>query len=286
MYFQEVFGEMLLTQQVDKNETELPSPLQLKRKIILKHKKLPEGQEECSVLIENEGTEMDLRKCVKSGIMYLEDPMDKEWNPHFFVLTQNKLFYTSRCKSDQESERSEDEEEGGSGFHRQKSDVPNEELHFSEKWFHGRLQRGREEAEELLHTYSYLGDGTFLVRTSVTFVGEYCLSFLRNSQVNHCRIRSKPDKQQIKYYLTDTKYFDSLYSLITHYRTYPLVTPEFSITLNEPVPQPKKHETELWYYANMTKIQAEDILSRITVEGAFLVRPSENEANCYTISFR
>lgn len=152
--------------------------------------------------------------------------------------------------------------------------------------FHGRLQRGREEAEELLHTYAYLGDGTFLVRTSVTFVGEYCLSFLRNGQVNHCRIRSKPDRQQIKYFLTDTKYFDSLYSLITHYRTYPLVTPEFSITLNEPVPQPKKHETEAWYYSNLTKTQSEDILSKITVEGAFLVRPSENEANCYTISFR
>lgn len=148
------------------------------------------------------------------------------------------------------------------------------------------MQRGREEAEELLNTYAYFGDGTFLVRTSVTFVGEYCLSFLRNGQVNHCRIRSKPDKQQIKYYLTDIKYFDSLYSLITHYRTYPLVTSEFSITLNEPVPQPKKHETEPWYYSNMTKIQSEDILCRITTEGAFLVRPSENEANCYTISFR
>lgn len=124
---------MLLTQQVDKNETELPSPHQLRRKIILKHKKLPEGQEECSVLIENEGGEMDLRNSIKNGIMYLEDPVDKEWTPHFFILTQSKLFYTSSHKSDQESERSEDEEDGLS-FHRPKPDVPNEELHFSEKW--------------------------------------------------------------------------------------------------------------------------------------------------------
>lgn len=129
----EVFGEMLLTQQVDKNETELPSPHQLRRKIILKHKKLPEGQEECSVLIENEGGEMDLRNSIKNGILYLEDPVDKEWTPHFFILTQSKLFYTSSHKSDQESERSEDEEDGLS-FHRTKPDVPNEELHFSEKW--------------------------------------------------------------------------------------------------------------------------------------------------------
>lgn len=275
---------MLLVYPIEKNEKHLPSPLQLKRKIILKHKKLPDGVEECSVVIKNDGNEMDLRNSVKNGIMYLEDPTDKEWNPHFFVLTQNKLFYTDSYKSEQESERSEDEEEVS--FNRPKTDVPNEELHFSEKWFHGRLQNGREEAEQLLKTYAHLGDGTFLVRTSVTFVGEYCLSFLRNGLVNHCRIKSKPDKQQTKYYLTDTKYFDSLYSLITHYRTHPLVTAEFSIKLNEPVPQPKKHEMEGWYHRNMGKAQSEEILRRIKIEGAFLVRPSENDSNCYTISFR
>lgn len=42
--FQDVFGDMLLTQPVDKNETALPSPHDLRRKIILKHKKLPDGE--------------------------------------------------------------------------------------------------------------------------------------------------------------------------------------------------------------------------------------------------
>ncbi|XP_044272158.1 1-phosphatidylinositol 4,5-bisphosphate phosphodiesterase gamma-1 isoform X2 [Tribolium madens] len=284
---QEVFGESLLTHPVEKNEKQLPSPYQLRRKIILKHKKLPEGQDESSsFLIRNEGSEMDLRSSFRNGIMYLEDPVDKEWNPHFFVLTENKLFYTDSYKPDQESERSEDEDDSAAAFHRPKSDVPNEELHFSEKWFHGKLANGREEAEQLLKSYSHLGDGTFLVRASVTFVGEYCLSFWRNGQVNHCRIRSKPDKQHTRYYLTDAKYFDSLYSLITHYRNCPLVTAEFSITLQEPVPQPKKHETEEWYHKQTGKMQADEILRRVKTEGAFLVRPSENDANCYTISFR
>jgi phosphatidylinositol phospholipase C gamma-1 len=282
---QEVFGESLLVHPAEKNEKQLPSPHQLRRKIILKHKKLPEGQDESSFLVRNEGSEMDLRSSERNGIMYLEDPVDKEWNPHFFILTQSKLFYTDSYKLDQESERSEDEDDS-SAFQRSKSDVPNEELHFSEKWFHGKLDNGREEAEQLLKTYSHLGDGTFLVRASVTFVGEYCLSFWRNGQVNHCRIRSKPDKQHTKYYLTDAKYFDSLYSLITHYRNCPLVTAEFSITLQEPVPQPKKHETAEWYHKHTGKIQADEILKRVKTEGAFLVRPSENDVNCYTISFR
>ncbi|KAG5882921.1 hypothetical protein JTB14_023383 [Gonioctena quinquepunctata] len=283
---QEVFGDLLLIHPVEKGETQLPSPYALRRKIILKHKKLPEGQEENSILIRNDSTEMDLRNAVKSGFMYLEDRDDKEWNPHFFVLTQNKLFYTDSYRQNQESERSEDEDDGCGSFHRPKSNVPNEELHFSEKWFHGRLPEGRIGAEQLLKTYSHLGDGTFLVRTGGTFIGEYCLSFWRNDQVNHCRIRTKQDKQQIKYYLIDAKYFDSLYSLIAHYRTSPLVTPEFSITLKEPVPQPNLHENEEWYHKTTGKNQAEEILRQIKTEGAFLVRPSENDANCYTISFR
>ncbi|XP_023013479.2 small wing phospholipase C gamma 1 [Leptinotarsa decemlineata] len=282
---QEVFGDLLLTHPVEKGETKLPSPYSLRRKIILKHKKLPEGQEESSFSFQNDSNEIDLRNPVKSGFMYLEDADDKEWNPHFFVLTQNKLFYTDSCKQSQESERSEDEEDAGS-FHKLSSNVPNEELHFSEKWFHGRLPGGRVEAEQLLNAYSYLGDGTFLVRTGGTFIGEFCLSFWRNGQVNHCRIRTKQEKQQLKYYLIDAKYFDSLYSLITHYRTSPLVTAEFSITLQEPVPQPNLHENEEWYHKNTGKNQAEEILWHVKSEGAFLVRPSENDANCYTISFR
>lgn len=41
--FEEVFGSMLLTLPLDKNEQVLPSPEALRRKIIIKHKKLPEG---------------------------------------------------------------------------------------------------------------------------------------------------------------------------------------------------------------------------------------------------
>ena len=55
--------------------------------------------------------------------------------------------------------------------------MASEELHYSEKWFHGKLEGKRKQAEELLKEYSYLGDGTFLVRISDTFVGDFSLSF-------------------------------------------------------------------------------------------------------------
>lgn len=57
------------------------------------------------------GKEMDLRSSVKNGILYLQDPVDKEWNPHFFVLTNSKLFYTDRFHENP-SRDTEEEEEG------------------------------------------------------------------------------------------------------------------------------------------------------------------------------
>ena len=40
------------------------------------------------------------------------------------------------------------------------------ELHFSEAWFHGNLERGRETAEQMLYENAHMGDGTFIVRKS------------------------------------------------------------------------------------------------------------------------
>lgn len=97
----EVFGDMLLTQQIEKNESQLPSPNQLRKKIILKHKKLPDAGASTTddSITRNDGVlvrcddELDMRNTIKNGILYLEDN-DKVWNPHFFVLTENKLFFT------------------------------------------------------------------------------------------------------------------------------------------------------------------------------------------------
>ncbi len=79
--FQEVFGEMLLAAPIENNEVVLPSPERLKRRIILKHKKLPEGVDETlRVAIDSHASGgenvhgMDIAHSVHSGIMYLQDP--------------------------------------------------------------------------------------------------------------------------------------------------------------------------------------------------------------------
>ncbi|CAB3226150.1 unnamed protein product [Arctia plantaginis] len=280
--FQDVFGEMLLVQPFEKSETCLPSPYDLRKKIILKHKKLPEGAEENSFAVrQEEGKDLDLRNSIKNGILLLEDPVDKEWNPHAFVLTENKLYYTEHYSAQGETDVESDGEPESEA-----SSIPQDELHFSECWFHGKLAGNRQEAEDLLRLHSQLGDGTFLVRESVTFVGDYCLSFWRQGKVNHCRIKLKQDRGVTKYYLIDTVCFDSLYSLITHYRQHPLRSQEFLITLKEPVPQPNKHEDKEWYHPYCTRAQAEELLRKANTDGAFLVRPSEKDQSSFAISFR
>ncbi|NXS84489.1 PLCG1 phosphodiesterase, partial [Erpornis zantholeuca] len=281
-HFKKVFGDMLLTKPVDINADELPSPTQLKKKILIKHKKLVEGNlyEEVSTASYSEN---DISNSIKNGILYLEDPIDHTWSPHYFVLTSNKIYYSEETSRYQFNEDEEEVE--------QKEEFNNNELHFTEKWFHGKLgggRDGRQIAEKLLHEYcTETGgkDGTFLVRESETFVGDYTLSFWRSSRVQHCRIHSRQEAGATKFYLTDNLVFDSLYSLICHYREVPLRCNEFEMRLTDPVPQPNAHESKEWYHASLTRLQAEHMLMRVPRDGAFLVR-KRSEPNSYAISFR
>ena len=120
----------------------------------------------------------------KNGILYLEDKVKCEWVSHFFVLSDAKLSYTKfNAKENQQTEEEEEEyEEDHDTISRAYSHVPDNiseyELHFSEVWFHGRLEGGRIRSEELLKQYGpSLGDGAFLVRNSDNFVGDFSLSF-------------------------------------------------------------------------------------------------------------
>merc|ERR1719232_77384 len=101
--FQEVFGDMLISAPIDKNETKLPSPEQLKRKILLKHKKLPDGANEIMNL-DMSKQDFDVSSSVKNGILYVRDNEYFEWKPHFFVLTESKMFYSEACSEQCENE--------------------------------------------------------------------------------------------------------------------------------------------------------------------------------------
>ncbi|XP_066090240.1 1-phosphatidylinositol 4,5-bisphosphate phosphodiesterase gamma-1 isoform X1 [Saccopteryx bilineata] len=280
-YFKKVLGDTLLTKPVDIAADGLPSPNQLKRKILIKHKKLAEGSAYEEVPTSVMYSENDISNSIKNGILYLEDPVNHEWYPHYFVLTSSKIYYSEETSNDQGNEDEEEPKEASGST----------ELHSNEKWFHGKLGAGRDGrhiAERLLTEYCIetgAPDGSFLVRESETFVGDYTLSFWRNGKVQHCRIHSRQDAGTPKFFLTDNLVFDSLYDLITHYQQVPLRCNEFEMRLSEPVPQTNAHESKEWYHASLTRAQAEHMLMRVPRDGAFLVR-KRNEPNSYAISFR
>ena len=64
------------------------------------------------------------------------------------------------------------------------------------------------------------------------------------NRVNHCRIKSKLERGQPKYFLVENVCFDSLYSLISHYKQTPLKSRDLELLLTGPVPQPQRHENK------------------------------------------
>ncbi|KAJ3598848.1 hypothetical protein NHX12_032812 [Muraenolepis orangiensis] len=264
---EKVFGDLLLTKPVELAADELPSPFQLRRKILIKHKKLAEGTlyEEVTSASYSEN---DISNSLKNGILYLQDPVDHTWTPHYFVLTSNKIYYSEETPRYQTSEEEEDEDD--------KEECNNNSIHQTsappgvERWFHGKLgggRDGRQVAEKLLQEYCEGGakDGTFLVRESETFVGDYTLSFWRSGRVQHCRIHSRQESGSTRFYLTDNLVFSSLQRLISHYRHTPL-------------------RCNQWFHSNLSRVQAEHMLMRVPRDGAFLVR-KRSELHSYAISF-
>ncbi|XP_035012016.1 1-phosphatidylinositol 4,5-bisphosphate phosphodiesterase gamma-2 isoform X1 [Hippoglossus stenolepis] len=258
--FKDVFGSKLLTKPVEQMAEQLPSPTQLKGKIILKHKKIS---------VEEGGISKDFRKGQKQGDLEIWDPVDQVWHTHFCVICDDKLYY------DEEDTEQEEQSE--------------KDLHCTEPWFHGRMKEGRLMAERLIHDYcAETGgrDGTFLVRESDTYVTDFTLSFWRTGRVQHCRIRSGSEGGLTYFYLTPNLHFLSVYSLINHYRENPLRCQDFELRLTDAVPQPTPHRTEGWFYSNLSRGQAEDYLLRIPRDGAFLIRQREGETDSFAITFR
>nr|2FJL_A Chain A, 1-phosphatidylinositol-4,5-bisphosphate phosphodiesterase gamma 1 [Rattus norvegicus] len=86
---------------------------------------------------------------IKNGILYLEDPVNHEWYPHYFVLTSSKIYYSEETSSDQGNEDEEEPKEASGST----------ELHSSlEVLFQGPNPAILEPEREHLDENSPLGD--------------------------------------------------------------------------------------------------------------------------------
>jgi len=53
---------------------------------------------------------MDVSNSEKNGILLIEDPLEREWVPHFFVLTKTKMSYTEVHQEENEPEEADEDQ--------------------------------------------------------------------------------------------------------------------------------------------------------------------------------
>uniref|UniRef100_A0A8C1Y5H3 Phosphoinositide phospholipase C n=1 Tax=Cyprinus carpio TaxID=7962 RepID=A0A8C1Y5H3_CYPCA len=91
--FKDVFQDKLLTEPLEPEAEQLPSPTQLKGKIIIKHKKLN---------IDETFSKKDLRKGDKQGELFIWDPIDEKWYKHYCVIENKTLYYAEESELQEE----------------------------------------------------------------------------------------------------------------------------------------------------------------------------------------
>ncbi|VDN55483.1 unnamed protein product [Dracunculus medinensis] len=287
-----ILGDLLLTAPINRDEHELPSPAALKRKIILKHKKLPTESEDIASQPIDDYQDHDLlsRNCIKRGILSLKDSDVDNWTKHIFILFPDRLCYMlDDCEAIVDDNTKIDGNVGEDDSQVDDSNlvgfgVQPDEMHVTEEWFHSKTSRNMAESRLLEHRSK--GNGLFLVRDSNVFIGDYSLSFLHNGKVHHCRIRTRMVDGRKKFYFLENKQMDTLYELISYYTEQKLRTPNFSTKLVTPCPQPSPHLNMPWFAGNINKSQAEELLNMVHQDGAFLIRYSSTDKNVFVLSLR
>lgn len=319
--FTKIFGDKLVKDQLDSAES-MPSPKKLERKIIIKHKKLPDADVNASEqsnlfdstltkALQIESASQDSNGFIKKGFLFKKDePNFDQWLSKFFILTQDKLFYMQNIDDNQVP--NDDTEDnipksvtsfaGYRKLSHQSSTVsqdsgqlidlspqPREPTRDTIKWFPGPTIKNRTQAEELLTQQAHKGDGTFLIRESDTFTTSYSLSFLHKDKINHIKVNSLTSENgRERYYLSKQITFDSIPTLVEYYQRNPLVSKNVKQLLVEPIEQQNLHKSAHidmeWFYESMSRKESEEILRNCN-SGSFLVRPSEAEGGHFSLSF-
>ncbi|KAK2085521.1 1-phosphatidylinositol 4,5-bisphosphate phosphodiesterase gamma-2 [Saguinus oedipus] len=96
--FKDVFGDLLLMKPTEASADQLPSPSQLREKIIIKHKKLgPRG--DVDVNVEDKKDEHK-----QQGELYMWDSIDQKWTRHYCAIADAKLSFSDDIEQTVEEE--------------------------------------------------------------------------------------------------------------------------------------------------------------------------------------
>ena len=296
-YFEDYLGEYLLKSPISQTAHVLPSPEQLRRKIIIKHKKLPdivndeidtqrnsEIHRSLSSTSEDSGYicgSEDRETIVDTYQMSMEDPIKQHWRNCCFVLRPSRLEWEEEQEDDQMQEEEEDDSEP----------TPQDDVSM-EPYYHGPLPQ--QDAKRLIRNAG-LGNGSFLLRDSLGKPGNFTVSFMYNGDVYHARVtRRISPNGEVRFGLHEDRSFSTLSDLISHYKGFPIQCREFSQRLCEAIPVQDCFSSQPWYHEKLSREEAEQLLKLIECkdEVPFLVRkralrPEEKDDDAlFSITFR
>ncbi|KAL3319108.1 hypothetical protein Ciccas_002218, partial [Cichlidogyrus casuarinus] len=281
------FVDQLLSAPTDNDETKLPSPHDLRGKVILKHKKLKLVQGE---LVQDDSDDKDDDKSSVNGMLYMETPKESGvgWTPFYCSInSEGKLLFLPDTKS-----------KGSDGLSASvalpASDPAAAQMYpalahlYSQPpmsteglgpdlqgqlWYHGDLTS--EEATAWLEHFSFLKNGVFLVRRSRQHPNHGVISYLLDGEVREVLVEYLPQspgyiirqrslRSPIVYptmgeLIADAKINDRLMNAKKQY-----------VRLTEPVPP--RHSIQPWYHENLDRAEAEQLLQEANIRGSFLVR--------------
>ncbi|PVD20908.1 hypothetical protein C0Q70_19071 [Pomacea canaliculata] len=218
----DVFGDELLTEPVDQNESVMPSPEQLKRKIIIKDRKL--RTDSCAAEGEDGSSG---RQAGKNASLLLKNPQTGTWEQHTFGLTDTTLFFTRDKTADDDDEEDEDEAlediDYEEYFDEYDSDEDEDDLKY-QPWYYGMI--ARREVKRLLKEPEVGSqapqDGAFL------------------GELKHVRVKTREEEGRTLYTFGNEVWYPTITELVRYFRTHRLYIADVHrhLYLDKPVCKP------------------------------------------------
>lgn len=271
-YFENYFKDKLLRHPVNENEEQLPSPWELRGKIIIKNRKLKSDKDDH---VKGDDEEHETFEKSFQGLVNIVT-RDERQHPKFVTLfsTTGELQFSKIQSDDVENETTSKDE----------TSSPLRPSSQARSWYHSNITRTR--TEQLLQAEGR--DGSWLVRDSNRFRSDYTLCILHKNTITNIRVHKdyRQGNSEPVYFLDENNSVhpicDSLETLVEHYQNNHIKP---SLQLLYPVSVPEQHLRMPWFYSKISREDANRALKdEFVQDGSFLIR--EKGDNEFALSFR
>ena len=246
--FKKILGDKLLTEQVNPNEEELPSPEALKRKIIVM---APEEE------VKREDIDNQDEFYLGNVWFRITDDADKEWKPKEMVWKKTEKIMSF-------------------GSPRHAADIEICE----QKYFVGFISK--QNMVEFIKGHSGKEGGNFLVRSTNDSYDKFALT-IYTGRARHPNgiLEVELTHKKCKFFINteiDSKHkFDSLGSLVSFFQN-KKISGQAKLTSPMNLKNQRIHRYNDWFYGDLDPETSTEIMQEVQKKGAFLVRVEQDSS--------